>query len=94
MPPMSVTNSDIAAWRTTIENNYNRYKREYTAAKAAGDKKKMQSVGRKMKATLRDGKTWTKLVAAEKALGRKNLPAECQRMCTEKEWLENFDPDR
>jgi murein L,D-transpeptidase YcbB/YkuD len=68
---MRVTNSDIAAWQRTIENNYNRYKREHAAARAAGDRRKMQSVGRKMKATLRDGKTWSNLVAAERALGAK-----------------------
>lgn len=70
MPPvrMSVTNNDIAAWKRTIDNNYTRYKDQYQSARTASEKK---TAARKMKATLKDGKTWTNLVAAERALGAK-----------------------
>jgi hypothetical protein len=58
----------IRGWR---KGGHLTYKREHAQAREAGDRRKMQSVGRKMKATLRDGKTWTNLVAAERALGAK-----------------------
>ncbi|KAK2598516.1 hypothetical protein N8I77_011923 [Diaporthe amygdali] len=68
---MAVTNKDIAAWKASLDKNYNKIKADYAKAKAAGDKAKMKTLGKKMKSNLKDDKTWTNLAAAEKALGAK-----------------------
>lgn len=68
MPGTTVTNKEIAAWKASLDAKYNRLKSDYASARNPADKKK---AGKKVKATLKELKTWSEIAAAERLLGMK-----------------------
>jgi hypothetical protein len=68
--PSRITQRDIDGWLATIERNYTRYRTAYINARNAGDRRAMRSYGRKMQATLDDGRTWVGIQIAERHMER------------------------
>lgn len=65
---MAVTDKQIQEWNASLQKNYAKHKENYMRATDRKDKKKYAL---RVKATLKDLRTWSEIAAAERALGRK-----------------------